>query len=285
MTGKSIHFILPGGGVKGCFQAGFLYRLRKSYHHLYQIYRIDGTSVGSLNGAAMATDGMNKLREIWFSIKRMEDLFHPGSSWSLKLLIDGLSNRGIYENQKLWEKIVLDGQKGNLSCYNCVVTDINDGMSYYINGSHPKIKEYILASSSPWIITRPQEIDGHQYTDGGLLENFPISYCENSKADLKVLVGYDSLYEDLKSDGGENLFTYLQSLIDISRRDHYRQVIREIERLNVIKIPYGLQTDFLNFNQDIIRNGWMLGELAADEFAEKYLDDRQKMVTFYSDSV
>ena len=23
----SIHFFLPGGGVKGCFQAGFLYQL------------------------------------------------------------------------------------------------------------------------------------------------------------------------------------------------------------------------------------------------------------------
>ena len=28
---KKIHFILPGGGVTGCFQAGFLYRLFKDY--------------------------------------------------------------------------------------------------------------------------------------------------------------------------------------------------------------------------------------------------------------
>ena len=26
-----IHFILPGGGVRGAFQAGFLYKLRKIY--------------------------------------------------------------------------------------------------------------------------------------------------------------------------------------------------------------------------------------------------------------
>ena len=49
---KSIHFILPGGGVKGCFQAGFLYKLFTDYSESFSIYRIDGTSVGSINGMA-----------------------------------------------------------------------------------------------------------------------------------------------------------------------------------------------------------------------------------------
>ena len=46
----SIHFILPAGGVKGCFQFGFMYQLKKNFSHLFDIYQIDGTSVGALNG-------------------------------------------------------------------------------------------------------------------------------------------------------------------------------------------------------------------------------------------
>ena len=38
-----IHFILPGGGVRGAFQAGFLYKLRKIYGDKFEIARIDGT--------------------------------------------------------------------------------------------------------------------------------------------------------------------------------------------------------------------------------------------------
>ena len=34
-TKIKIHFILPGGGVKGCFQAGFLYRLYKTSSSRY----------------------------------------------------------------------------------------------------------------------------------------------------------------------------------------------------------------------------------------------------------
>ena len=49
---KTIHFILPGGGVRGSFQAGFLYELFTKHKEAFEIYKIDGTSVGSINGIA-----------------------------------------------------------------------------------------------------------------------------------------------------------------------------------------------------------------------------------------
>ena len=48
---KKIHLILPGGGAKGVFQAGFLYRLHKKYNDKFVINYIDSTSVGALNGS------------------------------------------------------------------------------------------------------------------------------------------------------------------------------------------------------------------------------------------
>src|SRR3990167_8225822 len=192
---KSIHFILPGGGVKGCFQAGFLYRLWTAYQDRFTIDRIDGTSVGSLNGLALATHQLEKLKETWLSIRGMSDLFSPTSRWQLGVLVNGFYSRGIYDNANLLHKIATyedlrDGSYPDLSKFNCVVMDIEEGSSYYINGSNTHIRDFVLASSSPWIITQPQVIEGHFYTDGGLLENFPIEYCEGSRADLQVIVGY-----------------------------------------------------------------------------------------------
>jgi predicted acylesterase/phospholipase RssA len=46
---KHIHFILPGGGVNGAFQAGFIYRLMTDCSQYIEIDRIDGISVGALN--------------------------------------------------------------------------------------------------------------------------------------------------------------------------------------------------------------------------------------------
>ena len=273
---KSIHFILPGGGVKGCFQAGFLYRLWTAYQGRFTIYRIDGTSVGSLNGLALATHRLEKLKEMWLGIRSMSDLFSNTSRWQLGALVNGFYSRGIYDNSNLLHKIstyedLRDGDYPDLEKFNCVVMDIDEGRSYYINGTNTRIRDFVLASSSPLIITQPQSIDGHLYTDGGLLENFPIEYCANSNADLQVMVGYDAIYENLRSEIGNNIFTYLQSLIDITRREHYHQVIQRIHQLGLIVIPYGVQTDFINFHPDVIRNGLMIGELAADDFASKYL--------------
>ena len=49
----NIHFILPAGGVRGAFQAGFLHQLFTNYEDKFNIARIDGTSVGSINGFAI----------------------------------------------------------------------------------------------------------------------------------------------------------------------------------------------------------------------------------------
>ena len=34
---NKIHFILPGGGVKGCFQAGFMYHLCKYFPNKFEL--------------------------------------------------------------------------------------------------------------------------------------------------------------------------------------------------------------------------------------------------------
>ena len=100
-----IHFVLPGGGVKGSFQGGFLYELLNSYSDQFTISRIDGTSVGALNGYAFALGERDRLRDTWFQIEKLEDIFEPVINLPLLNTVSqgyNLVNQfGIYSNQNL----------------------------------------------------------------------------------------------------------------------------------------------------------------------------------------
>jgi predicted patatin/cPLA2 family phospholipase len=102
---KSIHFILPGGGARGSFQAGFLYKLFTEYNKLFSVYKVDGTSVGALNGIAIITEEYEVLKSTWSNINTITDLF---SNWSNTPIIGSLSNiyygfynNGVYNNNQL----------------------------------------------------------------------------------------------------------------------------------------------------------------------------------------
>jgi len=231
---KKIHFILPGGGVKGSFQAGFLYHLFKNYSNEFEIAGIDGTSVGSVNGftiiTAIKTDNLEKLKETWTTIKSLNDLF---GMWSENYIIGKLSslyygfyNKGLFNNEKLKSMLETNIKpflnelpKEILEKYYCVVVNTSNGQTEYINGTNPKIIEYIVASASPWVISNPQLIDNIYYTDGGISETYPIDRVlkENLECDLRIIVGYDQEHFNYKGNPTNNLLEYLASLIDIAR--------------------------------------------------------------------
>jgi predicted acylesterase/phospholipase RssA len=101
----NIHFILPGGGVKGSFQGGFLYELLHTYSDHFTVSRIDGTSVGALNGYAFALGKKTQLRDTWFKIEKLEDIFEPFTNLPiLNAVSQGyklVNQYGIYNSQKL----------------------------------------------------------------------------------------------------------------------------------------------------------------------------------------
>ena len=181
-----IHFILPGGGVRGAFQAGFLYQLFTKYRDTFEIARIDGTSVGSLNGF-LVLNNIEELKNIWLNINSINDLF---INWSDQYMIGpltsmyhGFHNNGLFSNEKIMDNLKLHSQDTWPSYtdeyknkYSCVVTDMHCASTKYIQGDNEHIIEYITASASPWIISNPVEINGIPYTDGCLLETYPIKH-------------------------------------------------------------------------------------------------------------
>ena len=277
---KSIHFILPGGGVRGSFQAGFIYHLKKNYNHLFEIYQIDGTSVGALNGLSLIVDDHEHIKNIWYSIENIEHIFNPWTCkplWNkFKTIYQGFFKKSLYQNDGLKSIIYDNMTKINntlLNKYNCVVTNVYTGEYEYINGSDENIKDYVMASASPWIISPMISINNYMYIDGGLLQTYPVQNIKNSKADIKLLLGYDNTHTNKIGMLGDNIITYLTRLIDISRlnQSNICKLSKYINKYNIIAVENPLQYPFLDFTIENITNGFEKGIEAAEEFCNKYL--------------
>ena len=63
---KNVGLVLEGGGVKGAYELGALIALIEKG---YTFSAITGTSIGALNGAVMASQGIEKLAEYWEEAK------------------------------------------------------------------------------------------------------------------------------------------------------------------------------------------------------------------------
>ena len=277
---NKIHFILPGGGVKGCFQAGFMYHLCKYFPNKFELYQIDGCSVGALNGLAIASNNIEGLKETWDNINCMDDVFGYQSKipiWNgLKTVYNAFYHKGIYRNnlKKMINRYEIP-EKNNLHKFNCVVSNLRTGIFEYKNGTNKNIKQYVIASSNPWIVSSPVKVDENIYTDGALLQTYPIEYFKDSPADLKVIVGYDETHFQKYSSEGENMIYYLARIIDICRNNNINiklteQLLEEQEDIILINSP--MKIDTLTFDKKIIQEGFNLGMQAAAKFVINYLE-------------
>ena len=143
-----IHFFLPIGGFKGCFQAGFLYRLLKKYKDFFEIYQVDGSSVGCLNGYSMFLD-IETTKKIWYSIKSSTDIFPPSSDMyfgkEVISLFKSVNSFGYSTNKKL-KKIIDDniGKNFVTDKLNISVVELETGKCKYINSLNMLSNSYLV---------------------------------------------------------------------------------------------------------------------------------------------
>lgn len=277
---KSIHFILPSGGVKGSFQAGFLYCLYTYFSEYFTTYQIDGCSAGTINGIITMKNPL-KLKEFWYSIKTLEDIFCPISNMGkLVWLYNGFYRRGFYDTYLLNKRLdVFSNSTDNYVSpekFNCVVTNISKGTYQYINGTHDKICSYAIASASPWIMCPPIKIEEDYYTDGALLSSYPIDNINISEADLKVIICDKTHFQKTGLDNDKNLIYFLSDLINICRANNINswnmtQILNYSKLRDDFEIVQNTMTDNpMNFKKEIIDIGFKKGEKAALRFALKH---------------
>jgi NTE family protein len=172
---RRVAFALGGGGHQGAYEVGMLQAL------LEKEVRPDlvvGTSVGALNGAAIAADPslatVGRLRDIWLGLD--EDRIFGGSIFAGAANLVR-SRTHLHSNKPLRtmiEKLLPAKTFEDLAVpFQCVAASIERAAEHWF--SEGSLVDAILASAAVPGVLPPVEIGGEHFVDGGIVNSIPIS--------------------------------------------------------------------------------------------------------------
>jgi NTE family protein len=174
MIPRPLAYVLGGGGSRGAVQLGMLQALANTD---LRPDLVVGTSVGSLNGAIVASDpdgAAATLAEIWPRIDRQQ--VFPGG-FLLKTLAATTAGRPyVFDptplSDLLQEYLPVSRVEDLQVPFTAIATDLDTGVRVEMDSGD--LRTALLASSAvpvafPWV-----ERDGRRLVDGGLVANIPI---------------------------------------------------------------------------------------------------------------
>jgi len=182
---KGIGLVLSGGGGRGAYQAGVCKAFKEAG---LEFQLIVGTSVGALNGIAVAADIVDKMVKIWENIKPSQIFGINLSSLKRGALLSNeplekLMRKAIDEEavKKIINSAVklviissrLQDKQEEIDCNFCDFEELLDSFmgSSAIPATFPfRIKKMLLRGKKEKI--REEEL--RETIDGGLISNFPI---------------------------------------------------------------------------------------------------------------
>ena len=174
MIPRPLAYVLGGGGSRGAVQLGMLQALATTD---LRPDLVVGTSVGSLNGAILASDpdgAAEKLTEIWPRIDRQQ--VFPGGFFMRTLAATTAKRSYVFDptplSDLLHEYLPVSRIEDLALPFTAVATDFDTGVAVEIDSGD--LRTALLASSAvpvafPWV-----ERDGRRLVDGGLVANIPI---------------------------------------------------------------------------------------------------------------
>lgn len=188
--------VLEGGGAKGAYHIG-AYKAIKDMN--IEIGGVAGTSVGALNGAAIAQDDFEKAYELWYNMcyskvmnaddiemkKLKKGKLTKEDIKSLSERIKGVINeKGIDVTplkDLLFELVDEDKIRNSGKDFGIVTVSLTDlkPLELYIEDiPEGKLVEYLLASAY-FPAFKKEKINGKMYIDGGIYNNLPINLLSN----------------------------------------------------------------------------------------------------------
>lgn len=269
-----IAWSLSGGGNRGPIQVG---AMRALLERGIKPDILVGTSAGALNTAFIATDPTpqtnERLAQMWLNT-RAQDIF-PKPKW-LMLLRAAFFGNGLDDNQartKNFMKNLPPGIEtfGDLKVKLYLTTaDLQSGR-LYLFGDDPKAKLLVaaLCSTALPVVWDPEIIGGHQYVDGGIVANIPISIAMDR--------GAKEIYAlDLQDPGPYPLqkgaiAIALKSIGVLGYQQALRDMQRALETAGVTLHYISLGDIFANVDlQDFSHTAEMIAQ--GYERAKEYLD-------------
>ncbi len=170
-----VAFALGGGGHQGAYEVGMLRALIEGGVIPDLVV---GTSVGALNGAAIAaaptTETIRRLRDVWTGLDS-ERIFggslFAGAATLVRSRTHLHSNRPL---RALIEQLLPASRFEDLAVpFQCVAASIEEAAEHWF--SEGPLVEAILASAAVPGVLPPVEIRGEHFVDGGIVNSIPIS--------------------------------------------------------------------------------------------------------------
>ena len=135
---------------------------------------IIGTSVGALNGAAIAASGpeaIDQLDEMWRGLTR-RTLFGPMREAAASLARTRRVTRGKQLGRLIHQQLSVSSFEELATPLGVVVTDALTGAPHLVSSG--PLRSALLASAAVPGLFPPVVIDGRDYIDGGVAANVPI---------------------------------------------------------------------------------------------------------------
>ena len=174
MAGADVAFVLGGGGHLGAHEVGML---RALLERGIVPDVVLGTSIGAINGAAVAADptpgAVRRLHEVWTQIES-SDAFGGGVLGRLGTLVRTRTH--LHENDGL--RRMLDDALGTERIedlrlpFQCVAACIETASERWF--SDGPLTDAILASSAVPGLLPPVHIEDRHYVDGGIVNSIPV---------------------------------------------------------------------------------------------------------------
>lgn len=175
MTNNNTGLVLEGGAMRGLFSAGVIDVLMENG---FTFPALTGVSAGAAFGCNYKSNQPG--RALRYNLKYCKEPKYC-SFRSLRKTGDLFGAQFCYHDiPERLDPFDIEAFEKNPMKFYLVVSDIETGLPHYrrVDSVDDDCYEWIRASASMPLVSRPVELDGHKYLDGGVTDSIPLRFAE-----------------------------------------------------------------------------------------------------------
>ncbi|HZZ50579.1 MAG TPA: patatin-like phospholipase family protein [Pseudonocardia sp.] len=230
--------VLGGGGVAGAVQVGMLRALVEAD---IRPDLVVGTSVGALNGAALAAlpgiTAVERLEGLWRSSDARE-VFTAGAVRRLRQLVrSGVALHSSDPLRRALERVVGTRRIEELPVrFECCAACVELASEHWFDSG--PVVEAVLASAAVPGLLPPALVDGRHYYDGGLVNSIPLGRALRLGAERIFVLHVGRVDQPLRAP--ERPWEVGLVAFEIARRHRYARDLAEVpDGVDVHVLPAG----------------------------------------------
>ncbi|EXG80400.1 patatin-like phospholipase family protein [Cryptosporangium arvum] len=239
--GRTVGFVLGGGGVLGAVEVGMVRALYEAGIHPDLVV---GTSIGALNGVVIAAvppqEAEERLTELWSSTAA-KDVFRANVARQVGQLVRSGTHAHTAQPLRALLAPLKDLTFEDLpTTFQCCAASIERAAERWF--SEGPLIDAVLASCAVPGLLPPVKIDGEHYLDGGLVNSIPVSRAIELGADQVFVLQVGRIERPLQVP--TRPWEVAMVSFEIARRHRFARDMASLPtNIEVHVLPTGLSSD------------------------------------------